>query len=46
MQEILRLMPDFTVDEGGLKRMHSPAVRGYTHVPVEFTPSQGVRLSA
>jgi len=46
MQEILRLMPDFRVDEAGLKRMHSPAVRGYTHVPVEFTPSHGVRLSA
>jgi cytochrome P450 len=36
MQEILRLMPDFAVEEGGLKRMHSPAVRGYTHVPVRF----------
>ena len=46
MQEILRLMPDFTVDESGLKRMHSPAVRGYTNVPVRFTPAQGVRLSA
>jgi cytochrome P450 len=37
MQEILRLMPDFAVEEEGLARMHSPAVRGYTHVPVRFT---------
>jgi cytochrome P450 len=37
MQEILRLMPDFAVEEDGLARMHSPAVRGYTHVPVRFT---------
>jgi cytochrome P450 len=41
MQEIIRLMPDFHVDEAGLKRMHSPAVRGYTHVPVAFMPSSG-----
>ncbi len=40
MQEILRMMPDFTVEEGGLRRMHSPAVRGYTHVPVRFAPSR------
>jgi hypothetical protein len=41
MKEILRLMPDFHVDETGLKRMHSPAVRGYTHVPVAFSPISG-----
>lgn len=37
-EEILKIMPDFKVDKGGLKRMHSPNVRGYTHVPVTFTP--------
>ena len=41
LEEILRLMPDFTVDEGGLARMHSPAVRGFTQVPVRFTPNAG-----
>jgi cytochrome P450 len=45
MQEILRLMPDFAVNESGLTRMHSPAVRGYTNVPIEFTPSEGARLA-
>jgi cytochrome P450 len=38
-QEIVRLIPDFEVDESGLKRMHAPSVRGYTHVPVRFTPT-------
>lgn len=37
MEEILRLMPDFEVDEAGLARMHSPSVRGYTRVPLAFT---------
>ena len=37
LEEIMRLLPDFTVDESGLQRMHSPAVRGFTHVPVTFT---------
>lgn len=37
LEEIMRLLADFTVDEAGLRRMHSPAVRGFTHVPVSFT---------
>jgi cytochrome P450 len=45
MDEILDSMPDFQVDETRLKRMHSPSVRGYTHVPVQFTPSEGARLA-
>ena len=36
MEEILRAIPDFAVDETGLDRMHSPNVRGYTRVPVRF----------
>lgn len=39
LEEILRLMPDYAVREDGLARMHSPNVRGYTNVPVEFTPA-------
>ena len=31
--------PFLTVDASGLERMHSPQVRGYTHVPVSFEPS-------
>jgi cytochrome P450 len=37
MEELLRMMPDFTVDETRLERMHSPNVRGFTTVPVSFT---------
>jgi cytochrome P450 len=36
LEEILRAMPDFSVDEAGLDRMHSPNVRGFTRVPVRF----------
>ena len=38
LEEILAAAPDFSVDEAGLERMHSPQVRGYTRVPVGFTP--------
>lgn len=37
-EEIFKAMPDFKVDQGGLRRMHSPNVRGFTHVPMTFTP--------
>jgi cytochrome P450 len=37
IEELLRVAPDFSVDTRGLARMHSPQVRGYTHVPVTFT---------
>nr|WP_243451842.1 cytochrome P450 [Sphingosinicella soli] len=43
MQEMLALMPDFVVDETRLDRMHSPNVRGFTTVPVSFTPNPGYR---
>jgi cytochrome P450 len=38
LQEILAVMPDFVVDYAGLERMHSGNVRGYSRVPVTFTP--------
>jgi len=38
LEEIFRVAPDFAVEEVGLARMHSPQVRGFTHVPVRFTP--------
>lgn len=37
-EEILKIMPAFTVDEAGLERMHSPNVRGFTRVPLNFEP--------
>lgn len=39
MEEMLEMMPDFIVDESSLARMHSPNVRGFTTVPVTFTPN-------
>ncbi|MDR3416858.1 MAG: cytochrome P450 [Nevskia sp.] len=35
-EEIFKLAPEFSVEESGLKRMHSPNVRGYTSVPMSF----------
>jgi cytochrome P450 len=37
-EEILKAMPDFEIDPTGLDRMYSPNVRGFTHVPMTFTP--------
>jgi cytochrome P450 len=37
LEEFLAVAPDFVVDAAGLDRMHSPQVRGYTHVPIRFT---------
>lgn len=37
-EEILKRMPDYEIDESGLKRAHNPNVRGFTHVPARFTP--------
>ncbi len=38
MEEVLRLIPDYEIDEAGLERTHNPNVRGFTHVPITFTP--------
>jgi hypothetical protein len=35
-EEILRLMPNYVIDEGGLKLAHNPNVRGFTHLPATF----------
>lgn len=37
-EEILRCMPDYKIEEAGLKRAHNPNVRGFTHVPAQFPP--------
>jgi len=39
-EEILARIPDFAVDESGLRRVHSGNVVGYSHVPISFTPSR------
>jgi cytochrome P450 len=40
-EELLRLMPDYHIEETGLKRAHNPNVRGFTHVPAHFAPVRG-----
>lgn len=39
LEELLKHMPDYEIDPAGLKRTYNPNVRGYTHVPLSFTPS-------
>jgi len=39
LQEILARIPDFVVDDAGLTRVHSGNVRGFSHVPITFTPA-------
>jgi cytochrome P450 len=38
LEELLAHLPDFTVDAAGLVRVHSGNVRGYSVVPIAFTP--------
>lgn len=38
IEELLRLFPDFAVDEANVVRMHSSNVRGLSRVPITFTP--------
>lgn len=39
LEEMLRCMPDYEIDEEGLRRAHNPNVRGFTNVPARFTPA-------
>lgn len=38
LEELLARLPDFTVERDGLVRVHSGNVRGYSVVPIAFTP--------
>lgn len=38
-EEILKRMPNYEIDESGLRRAHNPNVRGFTHVPATFKPA-------
>ncbi|MDB5583538.1 MAG: cytochrome [Bradyrhizobium sp.] len=38
LEEMLEMMPDWEIDLASSHRMHSAYVRGYTHLPVTFTP--------
>lgn len=40
LEEVHRRMPDYVVERDRLVRVHSANVRGYSSVPVRFTPSR------
>jgi cytochrome P450 len=35
-EEIMKAIPNYEIDESGLRRAHNPNVRGFTHVPATF----------
>jgi cytochrome P450 len=41
-EELLRLLPEYAIEVAGLERAHNPNVRGFTRVPVRFSPTASV----
>ncbi len=41
LEEVMRRLPDYRVTTSGLRRVHSTNVRGFSALPLEFTPSRG-----
>ena len=39
LEEWLRRLPDAVIEEAGLERVHSGNVRGYSRMPIRFTPA-------
>jgi len=37
-EEVFTMLPDFVVEETGLERMHSGNVRGFSRLPIRFSP--------
>ena len=37
-EELLRVVPQYEIEEAGLRRAHNPNVRGFTHLPARFAP--------
>jgi cytochrome P450 len=37
-EEIMRLIPEYQIEESGLQRAHNPNVRGFKNIPVHFAP--------
>lgn len=40
LEEVLRRLPDYRVDATGLQRVHSTNVRGFSALPISFTPER------
>jgi cytochrome P450 len=40
LEEVMRRLPDYRVDASGLQRVHSTNVRGFSALPIVFTPGR------
>ncbi len=40
LEEVIRRLPDFRVDASGIQRVHSTNVRGFSALPITFTPGR------
>ncbi len=38
LEEVMRRLPDYRIDASGIQRVHSTNVRGFSALPIEFTP--------
>jgi cytochrome P450 len=40
LEEVMRRLPDYRIDARGLRRVHSTNVRGFSALPITFTPTR------
>jgi cytochrome P450 len=40
LEEVLRRLPDYRVETNGIRRVHSTNVRGFSALPIAFTPGR------
>jgi cytochrome P450 len=40
LEEVMRRLPDYRVDPSGVQRVHSTNVRGFSALPIAFTPGR------
>jgi hypothetical protein len=40
LEEVMRRLPDYRIDAGGVERVHSTNVRGFSALPIAFTPGR------
>jgi cytochrome P450 len=40
LEEVMRRLPDYRVDASGVQRVHSTNVRGFSALPIEFSPGR------
>jgi hypothetical protein len=40
LEEVMRRLPDYRIDASGIRRVHSTNVRGFSALPIAFTPGR------